>query len=538
MSSPISKPLSSFAEAEAPFNDPNADVVFRTSDGIDFHVYKIILTLASPFFRDMFSLTQPPVNHNTKTADAADPIVVSEKSDVMDSLFRLCYPVDDPLIFELDFLEHVLAAAMKYQLLEAIKLLTAKLQGFCSATACLPVYGIACRLNLEEQARHAARTHRETFAAVPANDSSFATTVASRCYDPRLAEITVGSYFRLVQHVRKFAVKPSGRKGFRKASSGCNSMQFDVFCTPPMVSSIAQSSGLQFIDTVDLDTDLVLRTSDCVEVAVHSVVLRLASAGQLLRLPRDADADAGKLPVIQLSFSHQVLCSLLSLCYMPQPGQPDKAKPNYWYTTRQLLQIAKQYSMAKIVAAVKDLVERDLMKTDPVSVYLFSIDNGWQDTASEAAKLTVYMDIEETYYPSMELYPAVSYYNLLKYRHECWSSALRICQKQELLINDWGDLKELLTSQVQKQAASNGVIVPLVIVKAASVTRKNILLGPMDGLKLTKSVSLEVETIMKEFSKELSSVSTSYLCGITKGTILTRLGLRVPTLEIQERSAT
>ncbi|KAI0698249.1 hypothetical protein BC835DRAFT_1466668 [Cytidiella melzeri] len=42
-----------------PFNLPTADVVFRTSDHVDFHVHKLILSIASPFFTGMFSLPQP-----------------------------------------------------------------------------------------------------------------------------------------------------------------------------------------------------------------------------------------------------------------------------------------------------------------------------------------------------------------------------------------------------------------------------------------------------------------------------------------------
>lgn len=36
--------------ASAPFNKPSADVILRTSDGVDFHVHKMLLSLASSFF--------------------------------------------------------------------------------------------------------------------------------------------------------------------------------------------------------------------------------------------------------------------------------------------------------------------------------------------------------------------------------------------------------------------------------------------------------------------------------------------------------
>ncbi|EEB95165.1 hypothetical protein MPER_05910, partial [Moniliophthora perniciosa FA553] len=47
------------------FNDPKADVILRTSDGVDFMMYKTLLSLSSSFFDGMFSLPQPEsVNTN------------------------------------------------------------------------------------------------------------------------------------------------------------------------------------------------------------------------------------------------------------------------------------------------------------------------------------------------------------------------------------------------------------------------------------------------------------------------------------------
>ncbi|KAI0255963.1 hypothetical protein BJV78DRAFT_1113987, partial [Lactifluus subvellereus] len=42
-----------------PFDDADADIILRSSDQVNFHVYKVILSVASPFFKDMFSLPQP-----------------------------------------------------------------------------------------------------------------------------------------------------------------------------------------------------------------------------------------------------------------------------------------------------------------------------------------------------------------------------------------------------------------------------------------------------------------------------------------------
>ena len=51
---------SSVSIAPAPFNnvDLDADLIFRTSDNVDFYVHKLILKKASSFFADMLTLAQ------------------------------------------------------------------------------------------------------------------------------------------------------------------------------------------------------------------------------------------------------------------------------------------------------------------------------------------------------------------------------------------------------------------------------------------------------------------------------------------------
>ena len=43
----------------APFDDDDADIIFRSSDADDFRLYRVILAKASPVFRTMLQLPQP-----------------------------------------------------------------------------------------------------------------------------------------------------------------------------------------------------------------------------------------------------------------------------------------------------------------------------------------------------------------------------------------------------------------------------------------------------------------------------------------------
>jgi hypothetical protein len=112
--------------AAYPFDMSAADVIIRTSDNVDFCLFKAVLILASSFFSDMFSLTQPPSH---ATDGTVDPIFVNESSETFDCLMRFCYPIDDPVLSSLSLTEKVLEAAMKYDMAEAIKLCKTILRG-------------------------------------------------------------------------------------------------------------------------------------------------------------------------------------------------------------------------------------------------------------------------------------------------------------------------------------------------------------------------------------------------------------------------
>ena len=56
----INKPI----DAGAPFDSLHADVILRSSDNIDFRTFKLLLSLASPFFEGMFEMHHLPMPSN------------------------------------------------------------------------------------------------------------------------------------------------------------------------------------------------------------------------------------------------------------------------------------------------------------------------------------------------------------------------------------------------------------------------------------------------------------------------------------------
>lgn len=148
------------AYANPPFDDDDADVILRSSDNIDFNVFKLLLSMGSPFFKDMFSLPQA-AGDGGDTRDGVPVIQVSETAKVLRMLLVMCYPMDAAEQLALEKLEDVdmlLDAAIKYSVERAEKNAREMLVGSQHLKAnALRVFAIACRHRLDREARVAAR---------------------------------------------------------------------------------------------------------------------------------------------------------------------------------------------------------------------------------------------------------------------------------------------------------------------------------------------------------------------------------------------
>ncbi|KAJ8589934.1 hypothetical protein M405DRAFT_933151 [Rhizopogon salebrosus TDB-379] len=106
--------------ASAPFDHAKADLILRSADGVEFRVFKLFLSLASPFFESMFDLPQTlDGDSDQEMKDGLAVITVSEDSKTLDSFLRFCYPstlAEDPSLESLADVVPVIAAAKKYSL--------------------------------------------------------------------------------------------------------------------------------------------------------------------------------------------------------------------------------------------------------------------------------------------------------------------------------------------------------------------------------------------------------------------------------------
>ena len=109
---------------DAPFNDKFlADIVLRSSDGVDFFVSKSILSFASPFFRAMVELPVPSSStgesdQEVLTKDGLPVIIMDESTaPVLDAVLRILYPDGGlPALDDIDIALGVTLVADKYEM--------------------------------------------------------------------------------------------------------------------------------------------------------------------------------------------------------------------------------------------------------------------------------------------------------------------------------------------------------------------------------------------------------------------------------------
>lgn len=176
-------------DASSPFDHPDADVIIRSSDNIDFRVFKLFLSFASPVFKDMFTLPQVTEGNNLdETKDGLPIVQVTEDGETLKNLFLLCYPVDGPVLDKLGDVLMLLEAASKYSIERAQKRAQEWLiaSRFMERHAML-VFSVACRYGLEKEARLAAK-------------ATLYHPICKPSYGKELNFMTAGQLYQLIQY--------------------------------------------------------------------------------------------------------------------------------------------------------------------------------------------------------------------------------------------------------------------------------------------------------------------------------------------------
>ncbi|KAF9494243.1 hypothetical protein BDN71DRAFT_1431877 [Pleurotus eryngii] len=139
-----------------PFDDEGADIILRSCDGTDFRVYKAILTLASPVFRDMFSLPDSPKTNEDHNGIRI--VQMQEPSSTLDPLLRFSYPIESPKICTKDLFVSVMSAAAKFEMKRLFeKIIDSHITPGTISKSPFEYYAFAQRLQLRQLTMDSAR---------------------------------------------------------------------------------------------------------------------------------------------------------------------------------------------------------------------------------------------------------------------------------------------------------------------------------------------------------------------------------------------
>jgi len=94
---------------------PDASIIFRSSDHVNFRIHKSVLAMASPFFRDVFSLPQPP---DSESIDGLHVVQLGDDAELLNSLISMLYPVHPAIPQSYEKVLYLLAACQKYDMVE------------------------------------------------------------------------------------------------------------------------------------------------------------------------------------------------------------------------------------------------------------------------------------------------------------------------------------------------------------------------------------------------------------------------------------
>ncbi|TFY76284.1 hypothetical protein EWM64_g7728 [Hericium alpestre] len=142
--------------AGSPYLDDDADIILRTSNGVDFHVHKLVLSKCSPVFADMFLLPQPQPPRRESMKEKLPVVQMAEDEHALRLLLGFCYPAFAAAVLVLSDLRIALGLAKKYQMAQVWERLKSDLLSHVSAEP-ERVFAIAWIFEMKDVAATAAR---------------------------------------------------------------------------------------------------------------------------------------------------------------------------------------------------------------------------------------------------------------------------------------------------------------------------------------------------------------------------------------------
>ena len=137
---------------------PDASLIIRSSDLVNFRVHKSVLAMASPIFGDLLSLPQPS---DSEFVDGLPVVQLSEDGELLNSLVSMLYPIRRVTPDSYDKVLYLLAACQKYDMVQVQSYIRTEVDrgSFPGPvrTEVFRAYAIACGKGLIPEMEKAAR---------------------------------------------------------------------------------------------------------------------------------------------------------------------------------------------------------------------------------------------------------------------------------------------------------------------------------------------------------------------------------------------
>ena len=390
--------------ASSPFDREDADLVIRTSDGIDFCVHTPVISVASSVLNGIISTKMGII----PDSDGRQVLRLPEKSDTIEPLLKLCYPITRPPLRSLRQIRDVLNAATSYNIQVIGEMLETRLVTYAEQFP-LQVYAISCRNNLENAARTAA-------------DYAVRKPFWER-YHRDIESITAGAYWRLLAYYWDIEKKRNQNKKNRRPKLLWKGSEVSSLPSTKAPSPFSSFALPPFDETSG--GDVVLKSSDGVLFRVYTVILSLASPffRDMFSLPQASTPPdgAGNSPIIPFTESSEALDTLLRVVY---PNEDPDLK--LVHEIEGVVEAAIKYDLPKCISVMRKKLILCASK-EPIRVFMIACKNKLADVASAAAHLSLRRPILYSFelgsvvlpFSALEDITAGSLFRLIEYQRLC-----------------------------------------------------------------------------------------------------------------------
>lgn len=417
------------ANASAPFDRDDGDVLLLSADGVKFSCHKSVLAIASPWFQKIVSLDRKD-GKQTVAFVIGDQLVirVTESSKVIDTFLRLLYPVVEPALSSNSALVvEVLQATRKYEVLESpgISALSRAFDAFAVGDP-LKTFAMCCRFGMEDKAAHVAQKllctiHAHLQKKIIAHPD--AVPVAAWSDD-----VTAGTFFRLQWFLKKNgAVKSSFRFLHHTPFDGTTTAALsDVVgavssTVSPSASTTSWVASSGLLSRLPADIHVRSVVDSTFDVPAHKSILALSSPILAEKIKQSSDKASDGLLILSLCENGPSINRLLQCCY----GATSSllvCSNNLSVESSVLIdvvRVAGKYAMDVVVDAAR-VVLQPYLYGDPIQAYYVAIACGWEQEARDAARHCADLTrVASVYVSEMENCPASAFLRLHKYLAAC-----------------------------------------------------------------------------------------------------------------------